>query len=484
MNIFNTAPEFIEWDNRQERQLNQVTAESTFNRLSAQLPDWFVQGQTVLDLGSCLGAAGHMALTNGATHYTGVEFQQKYVDDSKRIFEKYWPGRYEIVQANLEEFLDQCIANNKTYDIVVASGVLYTFLNIVSILEKISAVSNKSMLIDTIFAKDPGDKKGLIIVREDIPMVYANGPKTYAGIGSTCSLTALDIVLKTCGFYRNEDVIIPPVTIGSHDGYSDILVDRNGKGQTPARYAARFYRKEERVRKLIDIVLDNNEADTVDFYQVPNVVESAAATKVWTFDDSVANRFQQEARDHIPDYSRVVDMCLEIAKDNLTQSAAIIDVGSALGYTVDRFVQAGFTHMQGLDNSEAMVKQSLHKDKIILSNEFPNLSFDMILMNWTLHFVIDKLSYIQSMYNNLKPGGYLIVSDKTTQSAEVKKKYYDFKRANGVSQEYINEKEKKLAGYMYTVPTSWYNSTFTEVGFSSIEVINARYGFVTFLCKK
>jgi hypothetical protein len=88
------------------------------------------------------------------------------------------------------------------------------------------------------------------------------------------------------------------------------------------------------------------------------------------------------------------------------------------------------------------------------------------------------------MYDNLEPSGYLIVSDKTTQSAEVKKKYYDFKRANGVSQTYIDEKEKKLAGYMYPVPASWYNTAFAEVGFSSIEIINAQYGFVTFMCKK
>lgn len=482
MNIFFSAPEFIELDNRQDRKVNQVTAESTYNRLSAQLPDWYVKGNTVLDLGSCLGAAGHMALTNGATHYTGVEYQQKYVDDSKKIFEKYWPGHYDIVQANLEEFLDDCIANGKKYDIVVASGVLYTFLNIFTILEKIAAVASKSVLIDTMFASDPGLKRGAIIIREDIPMVYANGPKTYAGIGSTCSITALDIILKTCGFHRDEDVIIPPVTVGSHDGYSDIL--QSGKLQAPARYAARFNRKEQTVRKLIDIVLDDKESDAVEFYQVPNVVESAAATKVWTFDDSVANRFQQEARDHIPDYARVVEMCIEVASDNLSKDDAIIDVGSALGYTVDKFMQAGFSNVYGLDNSESMVKQSLHKDRIMLGNDFPSMPFKMIVMNWTLHFVIDKLAYIKKMYDNLEPGGYLIISDKTSQSLEVKKKYYDFKRANGVSQEYIDEKEKKLAGYMYTVPTSWYNATFADVGFSSVEVINARYGFVTFMCKK
>ena len=61
MNIFEQAPEFTEWDNRKDREVNRVTAESTYNRLSVQLPEWLVKDSTILDLGSCLGAAGHMA---------------------------------------------------------------------------------------------------------------------------------------------------------------------------------------------------------------------------------------------------------------------------------------------------------------------------------------------------------------------------------------------------------------------------------------
>jgi len=483
MNIFRSAPEFIELDNRQNRRVNTVTAESTYNRLSVQLPDWFVKDNTVLDLGSCLGAAGHMALSNGATHYTGVEFQEKYVTDSRQIFTKYWPtDKFEIVQANLETFLDHCIGNNITFDCVVASGVLYTFVDVVSILNKIAAVASKSILIDTMSVNDATADRGIIVLREDVPMVYANGPNTFKGIGATPSPIALRIILKIQGFYQLGDNITPPVVTSSHDGYSDIISKPGGQ-IAPARYAARFCRREEKIRSLLDIVLDNRSEDASAFYQVPTIVESAA-TKVWKFDDSVAARFQNEAENHIPDYARVVNMCLEIAQDNLKKSDAVIDVGSALGYTVDKFINAGFVNTYGLDNSESMINQSLHKERIILANEFPTQSFKLIMMNWTLHFVIDKLTYIKKIYDNLEPGGYLIVSDKTTQTAEVKKKYYDFKRANGVSQTYIEEKEKKLAGYMYTVPTSWYNTTFTEVGFSSIEVINARYGFVTFMCKK
>lgn len=482
MNIFELAPEFIEWDNRKDRNINRVTAESTYNRLSVQLPQWLVKDQTILDLGSCLGAAGHMALTNGARHYTGVEIQSKYVEDSRTILSKYWqPSQFNIVQENLEDFLDNCISNNIKYDHVIASGVLYAFLDIVKILEKISLVTANVVLIDTMFVRD--GPRGIILIREDTPMIYAEGQRTFTGIGTSCNLTALDIIMKTTGFYRKEDPIVPPVTTQSHDGYSDSI--EQIKGITgPSRYSARYYKREVKLKKLIDTIIENRVEDARDFgFQVPNITE-AGRDKVWTFDDGVAARFQTEAETNIPDYKRVIDLCLTVAGDNLQPTDTIIDIGSALGYTVDQFVRNGFVNMQGLDNSESMVRQSLHPERIMLADALPDSKFKMILINWTLHFIVDKYEYVQDLYNKLDTGGYLIISDKTTQTPEVKKLYYDFKRDNGVSEEYIRAKEKKLVGYMHTMPADWYAKNLERIGFASVEVINARLGFITFLCKK
>lgn len=481
MNIFHSAPEFIDMDNRQARITNQVTAESTYNRLSAQLPTWFVQDNTILDLGSCLGAAGHMALTNGATHYTGVELQPKYVADSREIFSKYWPeSKYTIVESNLEIFLDNCIANNIKFDCVIASGVLYTFVDIFQILAKIAAVSRKSLLIDTMYAGDTPDGRGIIIIREDINMVYAEGPNTFKGVGTTLSKTALDIILKTTGFYRTEECIIPPITTGSHDGYSD-LARYHGK-LVPARFAARYYLR-EKTRTLMDIMLNPESTDAHKFDQVPNVVVAAKET-MWKFDESVASRFQDEATNNIPDYSRVIELCLAVAQDTIKKDAAIIDIGSALGYTVDKFLKAGFTNVKGLDNSESMLAKTLHRDRIILADTLPNEKFKLILMNWTFHFILEKFEYLTNLYEHLEPGGTLILSDKTSQSPQVMKMYYDFKLSQGVSQEYIDEKKKKLAGYMFPVPASWYHENLIKVGFTSVDVLNARVGFVTFVAKK
>lgn len=482
MNIFEVATEFIEWDNRKDREINRVTAQTTYNRLSIQLPTWLVKDSTVLDLGSCLGAAGHMVLTNGAKHYTGVEIQDKYINDSKQILFKYWNAdQFTIVQQNLEDYLDACIANNIQFDVVVASGVLYAFLDIIKILEKISMVSKNAILIDTMFVGDTN--KGVILIKEDTSMVYSTGANTFTGIGASCNITALDIIMKTTGFYRTEGPIIPNLSTDAHDGYSDILEQVPGGVRGPARYAVRYYKKDIKVNKLIDTLVNNDITNVKSFYKVPRIVD-AGKDNVWTFDNQVAERFQNEAVTNIPDYTRVIDLCLEFSKQNLQTTDAIIDIGSALGYTVDQYVQAGFNNIFGLDSSEAMVSKSLYPEKIILGDRVPDQQFKLILINWTLHFILDKYEYLQDLYNKIEPNGYLIISDKTTQTAEVKSLYYNFKRANGVTQEYIDKKEKKLLGYMHTMPVSWYVAHLEKIGFTSIEIINSKLGFVTFLCKK
>lgn len=203
----------------------------------------------------------------------------------------------------------------------------------------------------------------------------------------------------------------------------------------------------------------------------------------WTFDESVASRFQHEAIAHIPDYTRVIDMCLEYA-NKYDKTSTIIDVGSALGYTMHSFIQSGYVNVYGVDSSKNMIDKSLYPEKTFHSHLFPDLKCDLVLMNWTLHFIKDKKSYLSEVYKNLNMNGSLILTDKTVQSDCVKNMYYNFKRNNGVSDDYIYEKENLLTDYMHTETFDWYTSSLRDVGFSKVEVINARYGFVTFLVNR
>jgi SAM-dependent methyltransferase len=204
----------------------------------------------------------------------------------------------------------------------------------------------------------------------------------------------------------------------------------------------------------------------------------------WKFDQAVADRFQDEAVNHIPAYRTVIDRCVDFADTHLNKQDRIIDVGSALGYTIKRFNDAGFANVTGVDNSSAMIAASYRPDLITLSDRLPKDNYKLVIANWTLHFVKDKAAYFKDVYDCLDTGGYFILTDKTIQTAMGKQLYYDFKRKNGVSEEYIVAKEQQLKGIMHTMPVEWYLNKLRLTKFSTTDIIHSELGFVTFLCVK
>jgi ubiquinone/menaquinone biosynthesis C-methylase UbiE len=277
--------------------------------------------------------------------------------------------------------------------------------------------------------------------------------------------------MSTASFERTEEIILPKKALTSNDSYHNIADFPITKTTGPLRYIVRYNRIGTIVKPLNDILLEDS-------------VQKNEPKKNWVFDDSVAKRFQQEAEAHIPSYHTVIDMCVEFANKNLKKDDSIIDVGSALGYTMKRFIDEGYKNVIGVDNSRAMIDNSIFPELVIESNTFPKNEYHFILANWTIHFIQDKYSYLNDVYDSLLYGGYLILTDKLQQSDIVKNEYYDFKRKNGVTEEYIQQKEKDLVGIMHSKSLGWYTNKLSMVGFKSVEVIHADLGFVTFLCKK
>ena len=488
-NIFEIATEFIELDCRQHRGYTPTTIETVYKKCQVQLPKNLIEDKTILDLGSALGAAGHYVLTNGAKHYTGVELQNYYVDHSNILLSKYWDStKFLIVHQEIEDFLDEKIAQNIKYDYVLAAGVIYCFLNMVSILDKLCKITREAIVIETINYPDSttvshaiGDKNsnlvkkyGEILVTSSQPMVRSVDNITndiyYEGIASRISINALDIIMSTNSFNRTEETLLPEKFENSYDPFREQYHKFENDKQGPLRYIARYFRSSNVIETLKDTII---KGDSVDINK-----------KSWVFDDSVAKRFQLEAEAHIPSYHHVIDMCVKFANKNLKKDARIIDVGSALGYTMKQFIDEGYTNVTGVDNSRAMIDNSIFPELVIESDSFPKNNYDFVLANWTVHFIQDKYSYLTDIYNSLSNSGYLILTDKLQQSEIVKREYYDFKRKNGVTEEYIQQKEKDLIGIMHSVSLGWYTNKLSIVGFKSVEVIHGDLGFVTFLCCK
>lgn len=488
MAFFNKFPEFVELDSRKDRGFSPVTAETLDNRHEVSLPAWAVSGMTVLDLGSCLGATGHWVLSNGAKHYTGVEVQPELAKTSQAILAKHWPqDKFNIDQRDLREFLKQEIEQGKKYDVVVMVGVIYAFLDTYGILEQLSKICDYMTVIDSIYPWN--------MLNPDTPTVDVlrwqniNSPEentAFIGAGSRVSPYALRLYMETLGFEDKEGLLYPTPLADKtlHDTYNSPIVRPGSKSYpTPARFMLRFYNTgNTKLKQVADHVVANNNRAKTKMADAPKI----HVAPTWSFDDSVAKRFQNEAETHIPDYQRVIDLCMSYTRqvfgDN--KNITVVDVGSALGHTMDKYIGQGYTNVRGIENSQSMIDSSKHKDQVVLSNTFVKEPCDVVLANWTLHFISDREQYLRDIFDSLNPNGMLIVSDKMDHTIETENLYYDFKRANGVSEDIIQKKKLALIGILVTKPLTWYVDTLKSVGFSDIQVINSRYMFSTIYARK
>ena len=174
----------------------------------------------------------------------------------------------------------------------------------------------------------------------------------------------------------------------------------------------------------------------------------------WKFDETIAPVFVEHARKHIPNYESVTDKCARYCELNLNKDSKIIDVGCATGHTIQKLYARGFTNLHGVDNSKKMI--DLAPSDIAtytVSDRFPKGQYDMILCNWTLHFIEDKMSYLQDIYDSLSDNGT------------------------------IKEKQKRIENVMFIKSVEWYQQTLRTMGFE-VNIIDADWCFTTFMCKK
>ena len=209
--------------------------------------------------------------------------------------------------------------------------------------------------------------------------------------------------------------------------------------------------------------------------------------KPWVFDRDVACDFNEIANKNIPDYERVIAQCVQIISKMGIENPHIIDVGCATGNTLRQLYNAGFTRLTGVDSSQDMLNTiNLPVAQLILSKNFPRHQgrYDAVLANWTLHFIKDRKTYLTAIAESLSTNGVLILTEKTQSSKIMQALYREFKRANGLTDEEIRIKEQQLAGVLTPYPVDWYLRLLPQLGFAQIEIINARYGFVSFLAQK
>jgi ubiquinone/menaquinone biosynthesis C-methylase UbiE len=202
------------------------------------------------------------------------------------------------------------------------------------------------------------------------------------------------------------------------------------------------------------------------------------------FDREIADTFQDHARAHIPDYHETIDLSIEVCK-LFAPDANIIDVGVATGETITRLHKAGFHNLVGVDSSQDMLDRCPQGlARLVHSGDFPEGAYDVVLINWTLHFIKEKTAYLKDVFRSLKPNGALVLTDKTETDDIPTNFYHTFKKKNGLSGADIRKKQDSIKSIMFIDAIPWYFDTLGDIGFTKIYVANASWCFTTFVCFK
>lgn len=207
----------------------------------------------------------------------------------------------------------------------------------------------------------------------------------------------------------------------------------------------------------------------------------------WKFNNDIAKVFNKHARQHIPDYDRVIDLSVDLCEQKLKKDSNILEIGCAIGQTIKKLHKKGFKNIHAVDNSSEMLNRCpRNKAKYYCSSTFPtnDIKFNAVLCNWTLHFMNNKIEYLREIYNSLLPNSFMILSEKTESTGLALEQYYRYKTNKGVKEKEIKEKEKLLKDVMFIDSIEWYLKNLKSIGFEEVYIANANWCFTTFVAIK
>jgi tRNA (cmo5U34)-methyltransferase len=487
-NIFQLYPEFIDTDVRTNRPSNangsyNVNSVYQFQRHNIAMPPESLKGLRVLDLGCCVGATGAWALHYGAERYVGVELQKSFSQLAQDNLTKHFPkANWDILLQSFSEFF---ASNTEQFDLVVAFGILYHSIEIETLVRNLSQLNADVILIDTQSTKRVQQLFNRHKVSQDAINELIRIPYIELSSGRMAFETGHKVVIESAHISSAAlEMLFNRYQYGPYQKYTKLL-----KTLFPVefetRYCMSFKKGVNLSTEYTDFETTYNNPDKQILLDFDNFEDYK-----WSFNSNVANDFDHHARQHIPDYDRVIDLCIAVCQQLIKDPAEdrILEVGSAVGETIKRLFAKDFHNLVGVESSASMLDKIVHIPiaQWIHSDQFPSEfgPYQAILCNWTLHFIKDKRAYLQAMYNGLTDNGFVIISDKTCNTGLSLDLYHSFKRTQGVSEEEIAAKAASVQDIMFINEPNWYLDTLKEIGFKQVTVINSAPCFTTFLAQK
>ena len=241
-NLFQKYPEFINTDPRVTR-TSAYSVDQRFMQLRHEVMfDFDVVDKRILDLGSCVGATGAWVLEHGAKEYHAVEFHADLASISEANLKTYFDqSRWKVFNMSIDSFLS---TNIESYDIVIASGVLYSFFDPIPFLKKLTSIAD-ILIIESVHPRQVPELRSdyhleetAFIVFNDRRMMWGANGHEVSYHGSEASLGFLKYFYKLHGFEHEPRCHIQ-LTLNCPEVYN-----------RSKRYGARFIKKSNTLTEL------------------------------------------------------------------------------------------------------------------------------------------------------------------------------------------------------------------------------------------
>lgn len=219
----------------------------------------------------------------------------------------------------------------------------------------------------------------------------------------------------------------------------------------------------------------------------------------WKFDAKVAKNFKSHAEKSIPFYNLSHDIVVSLSEYFVKQNSICYDLGSSQGLLLKKIYSKNKEKkptLIGIDNSPDMIslaKKNFNK-AIYLKKNLNEIKFkknDFMISLYTIQFVAPKYrqALIDDIYKSLNWGGGFIFFEKIRGTDSrfqdlLTFLYFDFKRANGLNDNQILNKEISLRSVLEPYTISENISFLKRAGFKDIMPVSQYLNFVGFLAIK
>lgn len=212
------------------------------------------------------------------------------------------------------------------------------------------------------------------------------------------------------------------------------------------------------------------------------------------FDAKVSEVFDNMISRSIPDYENFRYLTNSLIEAYFKEPIKVVDIGCSTGLASDYLIR------YHKDYKFMLVDESL--DMIVKCmqnyNMYDNVEYlcgdafscdlsntDLCICSFVLQFMPNRKDLVKKIYDNLKPGGVLIVSEKLreTQLEDLTTDvYYQIKKENGYTEEQIKSKREALENYLVPMTFSQNESLLNR--FRKISCYWKCLNFAAWICIK